>query len=82
MNYHLKIVVTSDFPEHILSVFDINDDIPNDFNHFLTDGSYSVGRVVSVVLAASAGTAKAASTTATNRKESTFSFFLLSLRRG
>lgn len=41
-DYHLKIVVTSDFPEHILSVFDINDDIPNDFNHFLTDGSYSL----------------------------------------
>ena len=28
-DYHLKIVVTSDFPEHIPSVFDINDDIPN-----------------------------------------------------
>lgn len=42
-DYHLKIVVTSDFPEHIPSVFDINDDIPNDFNHFLTDGSFCLG---------------------------------------
>lgn len=42
-DYHLKIVVPSDFPMHIPSVFDTNNDVPEEFMHFLDDGSFCLG---------------------------------------
>lgn len=42
-DYHLKIVVSSDFPLHIPSVFDTNNDVPEEFMHFLDDGSFCLG---------------------------------------
>ncbi len=42
-DYHLKIVVSSDFPSHVPSVFDTNNEVPEEFMHFLADGSFCLG---------------------------------------
>ena len=42
-DYHLKIVVPADFPTHMPSVFDTNNDVPEEFMHFLNDGSFCLG---------------------------------------
>lgn len=41
--YHIKIFIPSDFPRHIPSVFDTNNDVPEEFMHFLGDGSFCLG---------------------------------------
>ena len=42
-DYQIKIVVPADFPKRIPSVFDVGNDVPQEFMHFMPDGSFCLG---------------------------------------